>query len=103
MLIGYSQPALAEMVAGFIRHITTFGGDEEYGEQGNYLAFRHPDVHHCLRQALTLAIRSGAREAPFYAALVRGTPAVSQDPRRSDRDADADAQLARLQAGYGVF
>ena len=43
----------------------------------------------------------GAREAAFDAALVRGTATGSQDPRRSDRN--ADAQLVRLQASYGFF
>ena len=86
MLIGYSQPVLAGMVAGLTRDITTFGGEEVYTELDAYLAFRHPEIDHCLRQALTLSILS---EAAFYAALVRGTAAGSQDPRRSHRDADA--------------
>ena len=68
MLIGYSQPVLAGMVAGLTRDITTFGGEEEYAELEAYLAFRHPEIDHCLRQALTLAVLSGAREAAFYAA-----------------------------------
>ena len=101
MLIGYSQPVLAGMVAGLTSDIATFGGEEEYAELDSYLAFRHPEIDHRHRQALTLAILSGAREAAFYAALVRETAVGSQDSRLSHRD--ADAQLARLQACYGVF
>ena len=101
MLIGYSQLMLTGMVAGLICDITTFVGEEEYAELDTYFAFRHFEIDHCLRQALTLAILIGAREAAFYAALVRGTAAGSRDPRRSHRD--ADARVVRLQAGYGTF
>ena len=88
------------MVAGLTRDITNYGG-EEYAELDAYLAFRHSEIDHCLRQALTLVILSGVCEAAFYADLVRGTTAGKRDPRCSHRD--AAAQLARLQAGYGVF
>ena len=100
MLIGYSQPVLAVVMAGLTRDITTFGS-EEYAEMDAYLAFREHEIDHYLRQAMTLAILSGAREAAFYTALVRRSAAGSRDPRRSHRD--ADAQLARLQAGCGIF
>ena len=100
ILIGYSQPVLAGMVAGLTRDITTFGG-EEYAELDTHLAFRNPEIDHYLRQALTLGHPARRPEATFYAALVRGTAAGSRDPRRSHRD--TDAQLACLQEGYGVF
>ena len=92
---------LPGMVAGLRRDITTFSGEEEYAELDAYLAFRHPEIGHCLRQVLTLAILSGARGAAFYAALVYGTAIGRRDPRRSH--SDADTQLARLKECYGVF
>ena len=71
LLVGYEQGSIAGIVAKLTRDITTYGGEESYAELDDYLGHRHPDIQYNLRQALTLAILSGAREAAMYAARLR--------------------------------